>query len=129
MTEGRQAGFTLVEILVALAITALAFGFAIPAITTSLSRSASIALEDQATTLAQTLLARVGYDISLIDGDAAGHAGALAWTVTITPWLNEGDGSQHGGVTLHRVAVTVSWPGVSQPQSTQLVSLLLAPPP
>jgi len=129
MTDTRNAGFTLIEVLVALAITALAFGLAVPAISTSLGRTASIAAEDQATTLAETLLARVGHDIPLVDGTATGQAGDLSWAMAITTWRNEGDAAQHAGVTLHRVLVTVSWPGISQMQSEQLVSLRLAPPP
>jgi general secretion pathway protein I len=127
MTDARDAGFTLIEVVVALAITALALGLATTAISTSLGRTASIAAEDRATMLAQTLLTRVGHDIPLVDGTAAGQQDDLSWTVAIAPWLNEGDATQHAGVTLHRVVVTVTWPGISQPQSERLVSLRLAP--
>jgi general secretion pathway protein I len=123
----HNAGFTLIEVLVALAITALAFGLAIPAISESLGRTAAIARQDAATTLAETLMVRVGRDIPLIDGNMAGQDGGLDWTLAITPWANEGDAVQHAGVTLHRVVVTVTWPGISRTQTQRLVSLRLNP--
>jgi general secretion pathway protein I len=127
MTDRPAAGFTLIEVLIALAILAVAFGFGIPAISGSLSRGTQTALQDRATTLAESLLARAGADIPLAEGGMEGQAGDLAWRVTIAPWLNEGDASQHAGATLYRVEVTVS--DRRQRRLQQLVSLRLAPPP
>jgi prepilin-type N-terminal cleavage/methylation domain-containing protein len=128
MTDrARGGGFTLIEVLVALAIAGLAFGVALPVISESLTGGAAATAEAAAMIEAQSLLARVGQDIGLVDGTLAGHDGDLSWTIEIAPW-QPADGTQPGfGVRAHRVAVAVSWPGHNQPQTLRLVTLRLAP--
>src|SRR5262249_42788838 len=102
---------------------------AMPAISTGLHWIAAVDADDNATALAESLLARIGHDIPLIDGASTGQADGMTWSIVIAPWTAEGDAAQHAGVTLHRVAVTVTWPGISQPKSRELITRMLAPPP
>jgi len=60
MTTPTESGFTLVELLAALTITALALTLTLPNISASLTRTTVITRETEATTLAEALLARVG---------------------------------------------------------------------
>lgn len=119
-------GFTLIEVLVALAIAGLAFGVALAIISESLDSAHSAAAEVTATIEAQSLLARVGREIPLLDGTLAGRAGDLSWTIEIMPWQLE-DGARPGfGVQAHRVAISVAWPGRSRQQGLRLITLRLA---
>jgi prepilin-type N-terminal cleavage/methylation domain-containing protein len=127
MTD-RRAGFTLVEVLAALAIAGLAFAVALPMLSESLSGGAAAATEQQATLAAQSLLARVGQDIPLTDGTLHGQDGALSWTVEITPWTLGEDARPGMGVTAHHVVVSVGWPGRRRPQVLRLATLRLATP-
>jgi general secretion pathway protein I len=105
MTERRQAGFTLVEVLVSLAILALACGFAFRAFSGGLYWFGRDGNEEHAVLLAQTELARVGHDIPLQDGIAEGHAAdGFSWRIAITPY-----GRPFAGVQGHLVAVAVDW--------------------
>jgi prepilin-type N-terminal cleavage/methylation domain-containing protein len=122
----RSAGFTLVEVLVALAITGLAFGVALPVIAEALGGGAAAEAEAAATLTAQALLGRVGQDIALADGTMTGRDGDRAWTVAITPWQPDDDARPGFGVQAHRVAVTVNWPGRLRVQTLTLATLRLA---
>jgi general secretion pathway protein I len=109
MTERAQSGFTLVEVLVALAIVAIAFVVALGIFTGGLSRLDHDHNVQYALLVAQSELARVGQDIALQDheidgpGDSQGEDG-FAWHIAITPY-----GGGPGGLFGHRVVVTVGW--------------------
>jgi general secretion pathway protein I len=109
MTERAQSGFTLVEVLVALAIVAIAFVVALGIFTGGLSRLDHDHNVQYALLVAQSELARVGQDIVLQDreidvpGNSQGEDG-FTWRIAITPY-----GGGPGGLFGHRVVVTVGW--------------------
>jgi general secretion pathway protein I len=109
MTERPQSGFTLVEVLVALAIVAIAFVVALGIFTGGLSRLDHDHNVQYALLVAQSELARVGQDIALQDreidgpGDSQSEDG-FTWHIAITPY-----GGGPGGLFGHRVVVTVGW--------------------
>jgi len=108
-----SAGFTLIEVLVALVILGLAFGVAIPTITSSLWRGADNRDERNAIAYAQSLLSRVGTDIALVDGTTVGQDGRLSWRLDITPGPMPGDAAGlHASLpTIHHIEVQVRWQG------------------
>jgi general secretion pathway protein I len=122
----RTAGFTLVEVLVALAIAGLAFGVALPIIAEALGGGAAAEAEAAATLTAQSLLGRVGQDIALADGTLSGRDGDRTWKVEIAPWQMDDAARPGFGVQAHRVAVSVSWPGRLRAQTLTLATLRLA---
>ena len=82
----RQRGFTLIEIIVALAILAVALGALFQSFSTGLRVTAATDRQAAAVMLAQSLLDRIGQDIPLAAGEQAGVADdGLRWSVTIVP--------------------------------------------
>lgn len=78
-------GFTLLEILVALIILGLGVAMLTGSITDSLARTQRIKTENQAATLADGILARLGQDIPLRQGIVQGRDQNLAWTLVVAP--------------------------------------------
>jgi general secretion pathway protein I len=82
----RQPGFTLIEILVALAILAVALGALFQAFSTGLRATAVTGRQGAAIMLAQSLLDRIGQDIPLAAGEQAGVGeDGLRWSIAIAP--------------------------------------------
>jgi general secretion pathway protein I len=84
--ERHDRGFTLVELLVALAIFAIAIGFAYRALSGALASQDGSERNQMAVRLAQTMLDRVGRDIALNPGDMNGRTqdGSI-WQLRMTP--------------------------------------------
>src|SRR5690242_11247586 len=115
MTERRMRGFTLLEVVVALAVLSLTFGFAFGAFSGGMNRVGHDQKAQTAVLVAQSQLARVGHDIALNDGEIDGWtADGFSWRMAITPYA--------GSTNLlgHRVVVAVNWKEGSRPQQVQL---------
>ncbi len=82
----RQPGFTLIEIIVALAILAVALGALFEAFSGGLRATAVAGRQAASVMLAQSLLDRIGQDIPLMAGEQAGVSGdGLRWSIVIAP--------------------------------------------
>ncbi len=82
----RQPGFTLIEIIVALAILAVALGTLFQAFSTGLRATTVTDRQAAAVMLAQSLLDRIGQDIPLAAGEQAGVSeDGLRWSIAIAP--------------------------------------------
>jgi general secretion pathway protein I len=105
--RGRTDGFTLLEILVALVIFALAFGVLAQIIQTGLRQSAGARSITAATLLAQSELARVGVEVPLRAGPADGE------TETGMRWHTEVElierPNENQSLATYQVQVTVTW--------------------
>jgi prepilin-type N-terminal cleavage/methylation domain-containing protein len=123
MTDGQGRGFTLIEVLVALAILALTFTFAYRAISGGLDRLFSDGQAERAVLLAQAQLARVGHDIALVDGTTDGRdPSGFSWQITVSPY-----GSGQGVLAGHRVVVAVAWRAGLWVRQVQLETVRLGP--
>ena len=95
-----RAGFTLLEVLIALAILAVSVGV----LFTSFSMSANgtrVAQSDiEVASAAQSVLARVGVDIPLRPGERSGKIGELDWIVAIAPYVVQADPQAISAVAL-----------------------------
>ncbi|MCI0430487.1 MAG: prepilin-type N-terminal cleavage/methylation domain-containing protein [Rhodospirillales bacterium] len=81
-----RRGFTLIEIVVALAILAVALGALFQAFSGGLRATAVADRRAAAVMLAQSLLDRIGQDIPLAAGEQAGESGdGLHWSITVVP--------------------------------------------
>jgi general secretion pathway protein I len=119
---GAVAGFTLVEVLVALAIVAIAFAVALGILSSGLSRLDHDHNVQHALLVAQSELARVGQDIPVADRviDGEGENG-FAWHIAITPFP-----AVAGGLAAHDVVITVGWHEGWQPREVRLETIRLA---
>ena len=82
---GRQ-GFTLIEIIVSLAILAVALGALFQSFSGGLRATGVADRKSAAVMLAQSLLERIGQDIPLVPGEQAGVSeDGLRWSIAIAP--------------------------------------------
>ena len=110
--DRRQSGYTLVEVLVAFVILALALTVLLRIFSGGL-RNVSVSSDyATATLIAESRLAATGIDVPLRPGESSGSEGErFEWTVSVQdyqPW--PGYRSAAKGVDAYRVTVTVEWP-------------------
>ena len=124
--RGDGGGFTLLEVLVALMIFALAFGVLAQIMQTGLRQSSVARSTAAATQLARSELARVGVELPLEVGQAEGETeDGMRWHTEIE--LAEGP-SEHQSLATYLVRVTVSW-GPSAAEQLTLTTLRIGAPP
>jgi general secretion pathway protein I len=105
----REAGFTLVEVIVALAMLSIGLGVLLSAISNSLQRTTTAEQTSMASSLAQSLLEDVGVNVAVTPGEREGlEAGDLHWRLTIVPY---GDDRQRekSPIGLYRVVTEIDW--------------------
>ncbi|HKY19232.1 MAG TPA: prepilin-type N-terminal cleavage/methylation domain-containing protein [Rhizomicrobium sp.] len=127
----RTAGFTLIEVLVALAIAALGLAALFAATGSGLDSGVAAQRTLQATSLAQSQLAQVGKALSLKKGDYSGESNGLRWRVHMdAPVFHGGPGHAGPGaaLSLYPVTVTVGWRVGAQQKTFSLYSERLGPP-
>jgi general secretion pathway protein I len=124
------SGFTLIEVLVALAIAALGLGFLMLAAGTGLGNSGLADRTIEATRLAQSHLAQAGVTVPLRPGEQSGDdGGGYSWRVRISqPLTHTGAPSATAPqlpLGLYTVEVTVSWRSGAVTKAVSLTSQLL----
>ncbi|MEJ0019966.1 MAG: hypothetical protein WDN25_26130 [Acetobacteraceae bacterium] len=120
----HAAGFMVVEVVVALAILSLGFGYAMRSLRGALERIGSNRHVAEAMSLAQSTLDRVGGDIALRNGDVQGSVeGGYAWRVEALPYTATPTG---GPLVGYVVNVTVNWRERGNPRQISLTTLRLA---
>ncbi|MCI0428959.1 MAG: prepilin-type N-terminal cleavage/methylation domain-containing protein [Rhodospirillales bacterium] len=124
---GRARGFTLLEVLVAFVILALALAALVQTFGSGMRGVAASERHVMAALAARSLLERVGHDIPLESGEVSGEDGAFTWTVSMR---RAGRADRRGNDQLvivpYDVAVTVGWRGG---RGVTLESYRLAPIP
>lgn len=122
----RSAGFLLIEVVVALAIVAMAFAYGFRALSGSLDRLSRDHNSTAALLLAQSTLDRVGYDIAVRQGDISGSTrDGYSWSIEMAPYASAPvpvDNVLIGYV----VRVTVGWKERSNTRQVQLSTIRLA---
>jgi len=125
-TADRSAGFTLIEMVVALAIVALVFGYAFQSLSGALDRLGRSHNSAEALLLAQSTLDRVGYDIALGQGEVTGNTeDGFSWAVETAPYTAVASRSASPLVG-YVVRVTVGWKERSNVRRVQLTTVRLA---
>jgi general secretion pathway protein I len=122
-----EAGFTVVEIVVALTILALALGVLLNVMSNGIRQTGRAETVSEAGSLAQSLLAEVGNELPLRDGQITGRTdNGFRWRIEINPY---GDGSdrREWPVAAHQVSAEVSWSDGPQERSLVLTTLRLGP--
>jgi general secretion pathway protein I len=121
-----QAGFTLIEVLVALTILSISLAVLLAIFTQGLDRARESADEASARVLAQSLLAQAKAAASPSVGDSAGKANDLFWHLRIAPYGAPADRAawQENAA---EISATVSWRGDGGLRSITLSTLRLLP--
>lgn len=123
-------GFTLLEVVVALAIAALALVGLFRAGSGGLFAVDTAARAEEAVQRAQSHLAAVGRDAALVEGDSTGDdGGGYRWTLRVRPLTTRQslapDGVSSTTTTLFNVEVAISWSGRAGDRSVVLRTLRL----
>ena len=120
-------GFTLVEVVVALAILAVSLGALLRIFSNDLSRASQIEAEVVANSLAQTLLARAGIDQPLVNGETSGQFNnGFRWRLRVAPYVDGQDATAAPEVA-RLLSALVSWQDGGIERSVSLATLRLAP--
>ena len=133
----RQAGFTLIEILVSLVVLSLALGLLVRIFSSGLGNARLAEETAFATALAESRLAEVGLAQPLAPGLREGEEQArFRWRVEVSPYDvaeaedPDADSAPNAREPLdlaaYRVTVTVSWPSADPRRSVTLDSLRTA---
>ena len=125
--DGRQSGYTLIEVLVAFMILALALTVLLRIFSGGL-RNVSVSSDYAvATLIAESRLAAAGIDMPLAPGELSGTDGErFAWKLSVQdyqPW--PGYRSATKGVDAYRITVTVEWPNGDNTRSVGLSTIRL----
>ena len=120
-------GFTLIEVLVALAIAGLGLALLVAATGSGLESSTAAARHILAASHAQSRLALVGSIVPLRKGDYSGDdGGGFHWRVHIADPISQA--SADGVVALYPVTVTESWNDGARQRRLSLYSERLGQP-
>src|SRR5262245_39078681 len=127
----EDSGFTLFEVVVALAIAALAIVGLFQAASGGLLAANTAGQVEEAVQRAQSHLAAVGRSAALIQGeftddDGGGYHWRLRARPVATRQVAAPDGNHNASVTLFDVEVAISWPGRSGQRSVVLKTMRLS---
>ncbi len=128
----QATGFTLLEVVVALAIAALAIVGLFQAAGGGLLAVNTAGRVEEAVQRAQSHLAGVGRSAALIQGELTDDdGGGYHWRLRVRPMGTRQtvapDGNPTGSVTLFDVEVAISWPGRGGERSVVLKTMRLSP--
>src|SRR5437667_5987086 len=127
--ERASHGFTLLEVVVALAITAMALVGLFQAASGGLFAVDSAARAEEAVQRAQSHLAAVGRNAALVQGELTDDdGGGYHWRLRVQPVATRqvlADGNSAANLTLFDVEVGISWPGRNGDRSVVLKTLRL----
>jgi len=122
-----DAGFTLVEVVVALAILALSLSVVFVAMSDGTWRVGQADAATRAGSLVQSLLARAGTEVPLREGRAEGQfADGFGWTLQVQRFGDAADRAQWP-LAAYTVTAEVSWDEAASRRSLALSTIRLGP--
>lgn len=124
--QSREDGFTLIEVLIALAILGVSLGIVLTTVSDSLARARRGESELVATSLAQSLLARAGPDLKLTGTDHKGNAGGFVWRLSTKAYGTEEDRNAWNADPVVLTA-TVAWFDSGEERSVSLQTVRIIP--
>lgn len=117
----NQAGFSLLELLVAFSIMAMSLGLLYRVAGGSVRQVSDTHQHQQATWLAESLLA--SRQVVRADGwNESGESGGLRWQVRSSPYATELNGPK--AIPLHEIQIEITWPLVRRTGRLEAVTLL-----
>ncbi len=134
MRRGAQTGFSLLEVVVALAILGLALGVLLEIFGSGLNSAELTSRYAQAATIAESHLASAGADVPLQPGDTSGSVNdAFHWALSIKPYDDPQAQPQMDTplglmrVQLFEVVARVSWSDYGKEREVVLSTLQVGP--
>lgn len=125
--ENTESGFTLVEIIVALAILSISLSVLLAVISNGARQADRADKLARATSLAQSLLAKFGTELPIQQGLTNGElADGFHWQASAQPYGDAAD-QQHWPVAAYTVSVHVLWGENVGEQSIVMSTIRLAP--
>jgi general secretion pathway protein I len=122
-----EAGFTLVEVIVALAMLSIGLTLVLGLISSSLGRTASAQRMAEAGSLAQSLLAEVGTKLAIKPEERDGlYPNGYRWHLKMLPY-GDGNESEEAPVGLYTISTEVEWGEGTERRSYALSTLRLGP--
>lgn len=118
----RQHGFSLLEILVALAIAALALGMLYRVSGNNASQAGALDQRTRAAVLAQSLLA-VNQTVPVTGINATGTAADFTWQVHSSPYPTPASQQSPQAPRLYELAIRVRWSDGARTRSFALTTL------
>lgn len=124
---GGEDGFTLVEVIVALAIVSAGLGLAFTLTSIGLGRVSSAQRMAGANSLAQSLVAQIGNEFAIKADEREGsELGGYRWHVSLRPYGDIRDAAENS-VALYSVTTEVEWNDHDARRSYRLSTLRLGP--
>lgn len=125
MTDRREAGFTLIEILMALAILTIGLTVLFSVLGPAAENAAVADSQRSALAGAQSILAELGHSRPLVDGKYAGDlASGQHWLMEIAPYPGP-DAQARGALAGHQVTLNVTWGQNGRPRTLAFETTLL----
>jgi general secretion pathway protein I len=124
--EKGQAGFTLIEVLVALSILSISLGVLLAVFLQGLDRARESRDEASARSLAQSLLVQAKTSDNPAMGASAGKTNNFFWHLRVVPYGSAQDQAAWQE-TAGQIVATVSWRGAGGMRSVSLSTLRLLP--
>ena len=124
-----ERGFTLIEIIVAFAIVALAMSALFQIFSTGLRSSVVTENYNMAVLLADSKLAGIGIQEPLEEGVQSGtFENGFRWETNVRPHDDGGSTFTPGAIEAFEVTVTVKWGGLVRERTVSLATLRLKTP-
>lgn len=125
----RQRGFSLLEVIAAMLLLAIAFAALMKVAGGAIQLSRNAAAHDEAALHARSLLDSAFVMEPLAPGSSSGTFDKrYRWTLDVTPWQVPG-AAPDNAVQLYRLALTVRWGSTAHPQVARFDTLRLGRPP
>jgi general secretion pathway protein I len=123
--KGCDGGFSLLEVVVALAILALALGALYPAFSSAARRAHLVAERDRAVMLADSKLAEIDAAVLRPGIEAGTVDGRYRWRRRVEPYALPGAGADPTPLIPYQVTMEVRWGPEERARSIELTTVRL----